>query len=55
MDKLERNFSTIHNRFRDLNGVRTRKLGDAFDHVEAVIESNELHIHDNSHIRQLPS
>jgi len=54
MDKLERNFSTIHNRFRDLNGVRTRKLGDAFDHVEAVIESNELHIHDNKHIRQLP-
>ncbi len=55
MNKLERSFSTLHNRFRDLNGVRTRKLGAAFDHVETVIESNELHIDDNRHIRQLPS
>ena len=42
MDKLERSFSTIHNRFKDLNGVRTRKLGKAFDNVDAVIESSEL-------------
>ena len=46
MDKLERNFSTIHNRFKDLNGVRTRKLGSAFEKVDAVIESNELHTGD---------
>ena len=42
MDKLERNFSIIHNRFKDLNGVRTRKLGKAFDNVDDVIESSEL-------------
>ncbi len=42
MNKLERNFSAIHNRFKDLNGVRTRKLGKAFDNVDAVIESSEL-------------
>ena len=43
MDKLERSFSTMHNRFKDLNGVRTRKLGSAFEKVDAVIESSELH------------
>ena len=42
MASMERNFSTIHNRFKDLNGVRTRKLGAAFDKIEGVMENSEL-------------
>lgn len=40
MDLLEKNFSIMHNRFRDINGVRTRKLGSAFDQVETMIVSS---------------
>ena len=55
MNKLEKNFSVMHNRFKDLNGVRTRKLGSAFDDVEDLIESNNLEsLSQNREPAQLP-
>ncbi len=54
MDKLERNFSIMHNRFKDLNGVRTRKLGSSFDKVDNLIESNMLEAQPKNQIMPLP-
>ena len=39
---MERNFTTLERKFRELTGTRTRQLDRRFDRIDTMIEFNGL-------------
>ncbi len=41
MDGMEKNFSTLERKFRELTGARTRQLDKKFDKIDTILDGNE--------------
>lgn len=41
MDGMEKNFSTLERKFRELSGARSRQLDKKFDKIDTILDSNE--------------
>ena len=54
MDGMEKNFSTLERKFRELTGTRVRQLDRRFDRIDAMIETSELLQADDDKLPQLP-
>ncbi len=54
MDGMEKNFTTLENKFRELTGKRTLQLDRKFDRIDTMIDSNELETGVDVRAPQLP-
>lgn len=54
MRQLENTFGTMQKRFQELTFTRTRALDRRFGKIEGLLESNDMHEHDEADKPQLP-
>ncbi|MCY3781136.1 MAG: DNA recombination protein RmuC [Chloroflexi bacterium] len=55
MDGMEKNFSTLERKFRELTGARSNQLDRKFDKIDNILEGNSMQAWEDLQLPQLPA